>query len=94
MGNFTIITKHESYVIAECARCGGDGTMRYTTAGISKSGTCEVCDGKGEAKVHKTPPFRECNKCEGNGDTGTPASTCTICGGIGFLSHDDLSSVE
>jgi DnaJ-class molecular chaperone len=93
MGNYLIIQEHDSYVIAECARCDGSGKMRYTSAGITKDGTCEVCGGSGEIKMHKQPPFRECPRCEGAGEIGQKHSTCPTCDGAGFISHDDLEEV-
>jgi len=92
MVSVTIIEEYESYVIAECKRCGGDG---WVSAGMSailrtpQSKECPTCGGNGKVKIKGNPPFTTCGPCGGNGKN---SGTCSNCGGVGVLSGDDLKS--
>jgi DnaJ-class molecular chaperone len=76
-------------------------------AGGIMTENCDICSSEGVLVVNQEPPFSKCAKCDGFGktiekgrkDLISPdtyvydASTCEICGGLGFTSPDDLETV-
>lgn len=91
MARVTIIEKYESYVIAKCKRCSGNGYISTgTTIFLTPKGKdCPTCDGNGKVKIEGNPPFTKCGPCSGSGKN---SGTCSNCGGVGVLSGDDLES--
>jgi DnaJ-class molecular chaperone len=91
MATITIIEEYETYIIAECRRCGGKG---YVSAGTDiflrpKGTDCPTCSGNGKVKIEGNPPFPDCGRC---GGSGNKSGTCSNCGGVGVISGDDLES--